>query len=99
MKIFEAGFIKHDAWSDLISSGFSAIGIDQKTRDLAQPVIDTTKSLLPKGGAVPETSGGIAAEAIPQATGWAFQSSMNPYLVIGGIALIGLAGFYFYKKG
>lgn len=89
------GFVKEDIYSDWRDSFYDSIGIDQKTRDILQPVVKDVKSLLPKGGAVIEQGAGNAS--IPQATGFAFQSDMNPYMVIGGAIALGAVLWYSLK--
>lgn len=89
------GFVREDIWSDWRDQFYDSVGIDQKTRDALQPVIRDVKSLLPKGGAVIEQGSGIAS--IPQATGFAFESDMNPYLVIGGAIALGAVLWYSLK--
>lgn len=100
MKIYEKisepiGYVKEDIWSDWRDSFYDSVGIDAKTREELNPVIKDVKSLLPKGGAVVEQGPGNYSK--PQATGFAFQSNANPYLVIGSIALGGLALYYLLK--
>lgn len=90
--------VKHDAWSDLVSKGFSAVGIDNSIRDAAQPAINQAKSLLPIGGAIPNTSGGIAADAIPQSTGFKFQSNTSNTMIIAGVALLVVAAVFISRE-
>ena len=71
MKIQErlANQIKFDMWSDAVTSGLNSLGISQDTRNLAQPVIDQAKNLIPKGGAIPnpQVLGMNGSNAIPTA--------------------------------
>lgn len=89
------GFEKQDIWSDWRDQFYDSVGIDQKTRDALQPVVKEVKSLLPKGGAIIEQGAGNAS--IPQATGFSFQSDMNPYMVIGGAIALGAVLWYSLK--
>lgn len=89
------GFIKEDIWSDYRDQFYDSIGLNQETRDALQPVVKEVKSLLPKGGAVGEQGAGNFS--MPQATGFAFQSDMNPYMVIGGAIALGAVLWYSLK--
>lgn len=79
--------MKHDQWSEWVDQGFMAIGIDKDLRDKLDPVVKKAESLLPKKGIQPATSG---VEANQEQTGFAFQSDFNPFLIIAGLATIGL---------
>lgn len=89
------GFVKEDIWSDYRDQFYDSIGINQQTRDALQPVVKEVKSLLPKGGAVIEKGAGNFS--MPQATGFSFQSDMNPYMVIGGAIALGAVLWYSLK--
>lgn len=100
MKVWErinspVGFVKEDIFSDYRDSFYDSIGLNKEARDALQPVIQEVKSLLPKGGAVVEQGPGIGS--IPQATGFAFESDMNPYVMIGGAVAVVLVVWYLAK--
>lgn len=79
--------IMRDWFSDAVSSGLGSVGITRDIRDAAQPVIDSGKSLLPKGGAVPQADTGIGS--YPQATGFQYNGSVSP-IVIAAAAVAGV---------
>lgn len=91
----EVGFVKQDIWSDWRDQFYDSVGIDQRTRDALQPVVKQVKSLLPKNGNIVDPGAGNASA--PQATGFAFQSDMNPYVMIGGAVAIVAVLWYSLK--
>lgn len=78
--------IMRDWFSDAVSSGLGSVGITRDIRDAAQPVIDSGKSLLPKGGAVPQADTGIGS--YPQATGFAYNGTVSPMIIAAGAAAV-----------
>jgi hypothetical protein len=75
---------KLDWFSDAVGTGLGYIGIDQATRDAAQPVIDKGKSLLPSVISPPKPSIG----PIPQATGFKYNGSVSPTMILAGVAAV-----------
>lgn len=78
--------IMRDWFTDAVSSGLGSVGITREIRDAAQPVIDSGKSLLPKGGAVPQADTGIGS--YPQATGFAYSGSVSPMMIAAGAGAV-----------
>jgi hypothetical protein len=86
-KLFEMK--RHDVWSDFVTQGLGSVGITQEIRDLAQPVIDKGKSLLPQGGAIPNPSVQDSNFSFPEITDERF-TFMNQILQpkIAGIPVV-----------
>jgi hypothetical protein len=93
-----AGPVSHDWFSDAVTSGLSAVGIDQATRDAVQPyvpstasVVNSAKGLLPANGIYPAST---AIGSKPQATGF---KNISPMMI--GLGLAAIVVLLYVSKG